>query len=68
MAAAERTFCLLVSPPGDVPGERRRTDLVVKRLNAGFAGRVRIETVRWERSHCSAHKTFQGWSMIGSGR
>jgi hypothetical protein len=35
---------------GDVAGERRRIDLVVERLNAAFAGRVRIETVWWELS------------------
>ena len=50
---------LFVSSPGDVSGERRRIDLVVERLNAEFAGRVRIETVRWELSYYSAHETFQ---------
>ncbi len=60
MALTERTLRLFVSSPGDVPGERRRIDLVVERLNAEFAGRVRIETMRWERSYYSAHDTFQG--------
>ncbi len=55
----ERTLRLFVSSPGDVAGERHRIDLVVERLNAEFAGRVRIETVRWERSYYSAHDTFQ---------
>ncbi len=50
---------LFVSSPGDVPDERRRVDLVVERLNVEFAGRVRIETVRWETSYYSAHDTFQ---------
>ncbi len=55
----EQVLRLFVSSPGDVPGERRRIDFVVERLNAEFAGRVRIETVRWERSYYSAHDTFQ---------
>ena len=56
---SEQTLRLFVSSPGDVAGERHRIDLVVERLNAEFAGRVRIETVRWERSYYSAHDTFQ---------
>jgi hypothetical protein len=56
----EQTLRLFVSSPGDVAGERRRVDLVVERLNAEFAGRVRIETVRWELGYYSAHDTFQG--------
>ncbi len=55
----ETVLRLFVSSPGDVAGERRRIDLVVDRLNAEFAGRVRIETVRWELSYYSAHETFQ---------
>ena len=55
----ETVLRLFVSSPGDVAGERRRIDLVVERLNAEFAGRVRIETVRWELSYYSAHETFQ---------
>jgi tetratricopeptide (TPR) repeat protein len=55
----EQVLRLFVSSPGDVAGERRRIDLVVERLNAEFAGRVRIETVRWELSYYSAHDTFQ---------
>jgi tetratricopeptide (TPR) repeat protein len=50
---------LFVSSPGDVISERRRVELVIERLNAEFAGRVRIETVRWELSYYSAHETFQ---------
>ena len=56
---SEVVLRLFVSSPGDVSGERRRIDLVVERLNAEFAGRVRIETVRWELSYYSAHETFQ---------
>ncbi len=56
---AEQSLRLFVSSPGDVDGERRRIDLVVDRLNAEFAGRVRIQTVRWELSYYSAHDTFQ---------
>ncbi len=56
---SEPVLRLFVSSPGDVAGERRRIDLVVERLNAEFAGRVRIETVRWELSFYSAHDTFQ---------
>jgi tetratricopeptide (TPR) repeat protein len=55
----EQVLRLFVSSPGDVSGERRRVDLVIERLNAEFAGRVRIETVRWELSYYSAHDTFQ---------
>ena len=55
----EQTLRLFVSSPGDVQGERHRIDLVVERLNTEFSGRVRIETVRWERSYYSAHDTFQ---------
>ena len=39
---------LFVSSPGDVAHERHRVELVVERLNVAFAGRVRIDTVRWE--------------------
>ena len=56
---AEQTLRLFVSSPNDVPDERRRIDLVVERLNAEFAGRVQIDTVRWETSFYSAHETFQ---------
>jgi hypothetical protein len=50
---------LFASSPGDVADERRRVDLTVERLNTVFAGRVAIETIRWETRHYSAHETFQ---------
>ena len=50
---------LFVSSPGDVQSERERIDLVVERLNAEFAGRVKLQTVRWETSYYSSHDTFQ---------
>src|SRR5271156_2010624 len=50
---------MFVSSPGDVDGERQRVVLVVERLNQKFAGRVRIEVIRWETSYYSAHDTFQ---------
>ncbi len=53
----EQVLRLFVSSPGDVSGERRRIDLVVDRLNAEFLGRVRIQTVRWDRGADAARET-----------
>ncbi len=57
--ADERVLNLFVSSPGDVQAERERVDLVVERLNAEFAGRARIRTIRWETRYYSSHETFQ---------
>ena len=57
--ADETVFNLFVSSPGDVQRERERVDFVVERLNADYAGRVRIRTVRWETRYYSSHDTFQ---------
>jgi hypothetical protein len=56
---SETPLRLFVSSPGDVLDERRRVELVVERLNGEFAGRARIEVIRWETSYYSAHETFQ---------
>jgi tetratricopeptide (TPR) repeat protein len=56
---SEQLLRLFVSSPADVMPERQRVGLVVERLNAEFAGRARIETVRWETEYYSAHDTFQ---------
>jgi len=55
----EAVLNLFVSSPGDVQAERERVDLVVERLNAEFAGRVRIRAIRWETGYYSSHATFQ---------
>jgi len=55
----ERVLRLFVSSPGDVEAERRLVGFVVERLNGEFAGRVRIEAIRWETEYYSAHATFQ---------
>ena len=55
----EKTLNLFVSSPGDVQSERERVDFVVARLNAEFAGRVQIRTIRWETRYYSSHETFQ---------
>ena len=55
----EAVLNLFVSSPGDVQAERERVDLVVERLNAEFAGRVRIRAIRWETRYYSSHETFQ---------
>jgi tetratricopeptide (TPR) repeat protein len=55
----ETVLNLFVSSPGDVQAERERVDLVVERLNAEFAGRARIRTIRWETRYYSSHETFQ---------
>ncbi len=55
----EQTLRIFVSSPNDVAAERRRVDLVVERLNAEFAGRIRLETILWESRVYSAHDTFQ---------
>ncbi len=57
--AGEITLNLFVSSPGDVQRERERIDFVVERLNAEFAGRARIHTIRWETRYYSSHDTFQ---------
>jgi tetratricopeptide (TPR) repeat protein len=57
--AEETVLNLFVSSPGDVQSERERVDFVVERLNAEFAGRVRIRTIRWETRFYSSHETFQ---------
>ena len=57
--ADETVLNLFVSSPGDVQAERERVDLVVERLNAEFAGRARIRTIRWETRYYSSHETFQ---------
>jgi tetratricopeptide (TPR) repeat protein len=57
--AEEKTLNLFVSSPGDVQAERERVDFVVERLNAEFAGRARIRTIRWETRYYSSHETFQ---------
>jgi len=57
--ADEKTLNLFVSSPGDVQSERERVDFVVARLNAEFAGRARIRTIRWETRYYSSHETFQ---------
>ena len=57
--ANEKTLNLFVSSPGDVQSERERVDFVVERLNAEFAGRARIRTIRWETRYYSSHETFQ---------
>jgi tetratricopeptide (TPR) repeat protein len=57
--AEETVLNLFVSSPGDVQAERERIDLVVDRLNAEFAGRARIRTIRWETRYYSSHETFQ---------
>ncbi len=55
----ETVLDLFVSSPGDVQPERERVDFVVARLNAEFAGRARIRTIRWETQYYSSHDTFQ---------
>ena len=57
--ADEVTLNIFVSSPGDVQQERERVDFVVARLNAEYVGRVRLQTVRWEKSYYSSHDTFQ---------
>ena len=57
--ANEEILNLFVSSPGDVQSERERVDFVVERLNAEFAGRARIRTIRWETRYYSSHETFQ---------
>ena len=57
--ANETVLNLFVSSPGDVQSERERVDFVVERLNAEFAGRARIRTIRWETRYYSSHETFQ---------
>ena len=57
--AGETVLNLFVSSPGDVQAERERVDFVVERLNAEFAGRARIRTIRWETRYYSSHETFQ---------
>ena len=57
--AEETVLNLFVSSPGDVQSERERVDFVVERLNAEFAGRVRIHAIRWETRFYSSHETFQ---------
>jgi tetratricopeptide (TPR) repeat protein len=57
--ADETVLNLFVSSPGDVQAERERVDFVVDRLNAEFAGRVRIRAIRWETRYYSSHETFQ---------
>ena len=57
--ADETVLNLFVSSPGDVQSERERVDFVVERLNAEFAGRARIRTIRWETRYYSSHETFQ---------
>src|SRR5580692_10101944 len=57
--AEETVLNLFVSSPGDVQSERERVDFVVERLNAEFAGRARIRTIRWETRYYSSHDTFQ---------
>ena len=57
--ANETVLNLFVSSPGDVQSERERIDFVVERLNAEFAGRARIRTIRWETRFYSSHETFQ---------
>jgi tetratricopeptide (TPR) repeat protein len=57
--AEETVLNLFVSSPGDVQAERERVDLAVERLNAEFAGRVRIRAIRWETRYYSSHETFQ---------
>lgn len=57
--AGETVLDLFVSSPGDVQRERERIDFVVERLNAEYAGRVRIRTIRWETRFYSSHETFQ---------
>jgi tetratricopeptide (TPR) repeat protein len=52
-------FRLFVSSPSDAHIERRRVEDVVSRLNGEFAGLARLQTLRWEREHYSAHATFQ---------
>ena len=49
---------LFVSSPTDAADERRRVDFTVERLNTEFAGRVAIETIRWETRYYSAHDSF----------
>lgn len=50
---------LFVSSPGDVQKERERVDFIVERLNAEYAGRVKIQAIRWETRYYSSHDTFQ---------
>src|ERR1700684_3028666 len=57
--SGETVLDLFVSSPGDVQRERERVDFVVERLNAEFAGRARIRTIRWETRYYSSHDTFQ---------
>src|SRR5579862_1885535 len=57
--AGMATIRLFVASPGDVLPERDRVDRVVRRLNAGLAGSVAIETVRWEHQYYTADRTFQ---------
>jgi tetratricopeptide (TPR) repeat protein len=49
---------LFVSSPTDAADERRRVDFTVERLNTEFAGRIAIETIRWETRFYSAHESF----------
>ena len=57
--ADETVLNLFISSPGDVQRERERVDAVVERLNAEYAGRARIRTIRWETRYYSSHDTFQ---------
>ncbi len=55
-----RKVRVFVSSPGDVGPERDRIDLVAKRLDEAFKGRVRVQTVLWERKIYGSHDGFQG--------
>ena len=57
--AGETLLNVFVSSPGDVQRERERVDFVVERLNAEYAGRVRLQAIRWETRYYSSHDTFQ---------
>jgi eukaryotic-like serine/threonine-protein kinase len=52
-------YRLFVSSPGDAMAERLIIEQAVSRLNGTYAGRARIETIRWETEFYTADRTFQ---------
>jgi hypothetical protein len=50
---------VFISSPSDVATERDIAEQVVARLAGIWKAHVRIESVRWERAHYDAGKSFQ---------
>jgi tetratricopeptide (TPR) repeat protein len=54
-----RIYRIFLSSPGDVQVERNRSQTVVDRLNAEYAGQPIFSMKRWEQSYYSATGSFQ---------